>query len=120
MAGCRRDGGYSAQKQLADEEANAMSNQPEESVLTVRRSIHIRATPERVWEEFSSFSRMNAWWGHRIGDPRAGTSQGQWLDAYEPRVGGRIQMAVDWDGARVSYGGEIRMFEPPTELRFEN
>jgi hypothetical protein len=46
--------------------------------------------------------------------------KGQWLDAYEPRAGGRIQMAVNWDGARVSYDGEIKLFEPPKILTFEN
>jgi len=97
-----------------------MTNRPEDCMLAVRRSIHIRAEPERVWEEFSSFPRMNAWWGHRIGEPRAGTQQGQWLDIYEPRAGGRIQMAVDWDGARVSYGGDIQTFDPPRVLSFEN
>jgi len=29
-------------------------------------------------------------------------------------------MAVNWDGARVSYGGEIKTFEPPRVLTFEN
>ena len=97
-----------------------MSSRPEDGILVVRRSIHVKAARERVWEEFSSFSRMNAWWGHRTGEPRAGTSKGQWLDAYEPRAGGRIQMAVNWDGARVSFGGEIQIFEPPKVLTFEN
>jgi uncharacterized protein YndB with AHSA1/START domain len=83
-------------------------NRPEDCILAVRRSIHIKAPPERVWDEFTSFSRMNAWWGHTIGEPRAGMAKGQWLDVYEPRIGGRIQMAVSWDGARVSYGGEIK------------
>ena len=97
-----------------------MISGPEDSILAVRRSILIKAPPGRVWEEFSSFPRMNAWWVHRIGEPRARTSKGQWLDVYEPRAGGRIQMAVQWDGARVTYGGEIQAFEPPKVLSFEN
>src|SRR5262249_56758400 len=97
-----------------------MNGRPEDCILAVRRSIHIKAAPERVWEEFSSFSRMNAWWGHRVGEPRAGTHKGQWLDVYEPRAGGHIEMAGNWDGARGSFGGEIQIFEPPTGLMFAN
>lgn len=97
-----------------------MSNRPEDSILKVRRSILVNASPERVWAEFSSFQRMNAWWGHIKDDPQAGTSKGQWLDAYEPRIGERIVMAVNWDGARVTYGGEIKTFDVGKELTFEN
>lgn len=93
---------------------------PEDSVLAVRRSIHIRAPQARVWEELASFSRMDAWWGIKIGVPEAGTAKGQWLDVYEPWVGGRIQMSVNWGGARVGFGGAIRRFEPPEILSFEN
>jgi hypothetical protein len=99
-----------------------MSNQPEDSILKVRRSIHVNAFPARVWEEFNSFERMNmnCWWGHIKDDPQAGTSRGQWLDAYEPRNGGRIVMAVNWEGKRVTYGGEIKTFNAGKELTFEN
>lgn len=45
--------------------------------LAVRRSIWIAATPERVWHEFESFERMQAWFG-----------TGHSLTAYEPRLGG--------------------------------
>ena len=93
---------------------------PEESPLRVRRSIHVRAAPERIWQEFLGFERMNGWWGARVGDPQAGTSKGQYLIEYAPRVGGRAVMAVDWDGKRVSYGGEIKVFDAARELTFEN
>lgn len=93
---------------------------PDASILKVRRSIHVRAAPERVWQAFTSKARMDEWWGARKGLPEAGTSRGQWLDTYEPRVGGRIEMAVMWDGARVGYGGTIQTFEPGKELTFEN
>lgn len=93
---------------------------PDHSVLKVRRSILINAAPRHVWEKFTSFALMVSWWGHRIGDPKAGTSKGQFLDKYEPRVGGRIEMAVMFDGERVSYGGEIKVFAPTAELTFEN
>lgn len=74
----------------------------------------------RVWAEFGSFERMTAWWGFTVDDPEAGTSKGQWLDAYEPRVGGRVRMAVLWDGERAGYGGEIKTFDPGQDLTFEN
>ena len=93
---------------------------PEDSILKVRRSIQIQASPARVWEAFGSKARMDEWWGATTGTPEAGTSQGQWLVAYEPREGGRIQMEVLWDGARVAYGGAIRVFAPGKELSFEN
>lgn len=92
----------------------------DDSILVVRRSIHIGVPPERVWEEFTSFERMNRWWGALIGDPEAGKSNGQRLVRYEPRVGGRIEMEVSWDNEAVRYGGPILAFEPGRELRFEN
>jgi uncharacterized protein YndB with AHSA1/START domain len=97
-----------------------MIPKPEDSLLRVRRSILIAAPPERVWREFASRERMSEWWSRRTGTPEAGTSQGQWLDVYEPREGGTIRMAVMWDGARVSYGGTIKVFVGPRELTFEN
>lgn len=93
---------------------------PEDSPLRVRRSILISAPPERIWREFASRERMSEWWGKRAGTPEAGTAQGQWLDEYEPREGGRIRMSVLWDGARVAYGGTIKIFAPGQELTFEN
>lgn len=97
-----------------------MTQEPEDSPLRVRRSILIQAAPARVWREFETHERMDGWWGRVTGSPEAGTSQGQWLDAYEPREGGAIRMSVNWDGARVSYGGTIKRFEPGRELTFEN
>jgi uncharacterized protein YndB with AHSA1/START domain len=97
-----------------------MISKPEDSPLRVRRSILISAPPERVWRAFARQERMNEWWGKRSGTPEAGTSQGQWLDVYEPREGGAIRMAVMWDDARVSYGGVIKVFAPARELTFEN
>lgn len=97
-----------------------MSIRPEDSVLKVRRSVHIKAMPAAVWRNFTSFERMDLWWGFHTGDPQAGTSKGQFLDAYEPRAGGRIEMAVMWDGVRVRYGGEIKVFSANAEFTFEN
>ena len=93
---------------------------PDAGVLKVRRSIYIKATPSRVWQEFTSKARMDEWWGLTKDSPEAGTSKGHWLTTYDPRVGGRIEMAVMWDDKRVSYGGAIKTFEPAKELTFES
>ncbi len=89
------------------------------SILTVRRSIHIKAAPVRVWEEFTTFERMNRWWGHMTGTPEAGKGNGQRLVAYEPRVGGHIEMEVTYNGAPLRYGGTITKFDAGRELTFE-
>ena len=91
-----------------------------DSVLVVRRSIHIAAMPERVWQEFTTFERMNAWWGVLIGRPDGGSPNGQRLITYEPRVGGRIEMEVDMEGVPARYGGAITVFDDARELTFEN
>jgi uncharacterized protein YndB with AHSA1/START domain len=44
-----------------------------ESFLVVRRSIHIKASPSRVWEELTTLERMNGWWGVLLGEPKAGS-----------------------------------------------
>jgi uncharacterized protein YndB with AHSA1/START domain len=90
-----------------------------QSILVVRRSIHINAQPARVWEEFASFERMNLWWGLTTGIPEAGTPKGQRLIRYEPSVGGRIEMEVVFNGAAMRYGGPIVVFELGRELTFE-
>ena len=91
-----------------------------DSVLVVRRSIHIDAKPGRVWQEFESFERMNRWWGAMRGVPEAGKSNGQRLVTYEPLVGGRVEMEVVLDGAATRYGGAVAVFEPGSELTFES
>jgi uncharacterized protein YndB with AHSA1/START domain len=93
---------------------------PEQSLLSVRRSIHIRGTIDKVWEQFVDFEHMRRWWGLVVGDTEAGTDSGQWLVAYEPKLGGLVAMEVNMDGGRVSYGGSITTFEPTRELTFEN
>jgi uncharacterized protein YndB with AHSA1/START domain len=93
---------------------------PEDSPLVVRRSIHIRAPAARVWEEFSPAERFDRWWGALIAAPAAGTPNGQRLVRYEPHVGGRIEMEVDFDGAPVRFGGEIQVFAQGRELGWEN
>ena len=92
---------------------------PVQSILVVRRSIHVMAPPGRVWHEFTSLERMKGWWGLTIGTPQAGTPNGQRLVRYEPRLGGRIEMEVVFDGSPPRYGGTIVTFEPERELTFE-
>ena len=93
---------------------------PDSSILKVRRSIHITATPARVWQEFTTHERMNLWWGAIISEPVAGTPAGQRLVAYEPKIGGRVVMEVGMNGSPVRYGGGINVFEAGREFGFEN
>lgn len=90
-----------------------------QSVLVVRRSIHIAAKPARVWEYFTDFDRMNLWWGVIVGTPEAGTSQGQRLVTYQPRRGGHIEMEILFKGTPLRYGGTITLFIVDRELTFE-
>jgi uncharacterized protein YndB with AHSA1/START domain len=80
-----------------------------ESILTVRRCVHIAAPPERIWQEFESHERMSNWWG-----------TGHRLVTYEPRIGGIIEMEVDVDGALTRFGGRITVFAPGRELTWED
>ena len=89
------------------------------SILVVRRSIHISAPPGRVWEEFSTFERMNRWWGVVIGTPEGGKGNGQRLLTYEPRLGAHVEMEVMVSGAPWRYGGPIVVFEAGCELTFQ-
>jgi uncharacterized protein YndB with AHSA1/START domain len=82
---------------------------PIESLLTVRRCIHISATPERIWCEFESLERMQAWFG-----------TGHTLLKYEPREGGWVELEVDAYGETLRFGGRIITFAPPRELTFED
>jgi uncharacterized protein YndB with AHSA1/START domain len=79
------------------------------SALHVRRSSFIQAPPERVWDEFTSFARLAAWFG-----------QGQQLETYEPEPGGQVILSVQIDGAKRSFGGPILVFQPASELTFSN
>ena len=76
--------------------------------MNVRRSAFVRATPERVWEEFSSLDRLDAWFGI-----------GHTLHAYEPKLGATVELSVELEGVRQRYGGEITVFEPVREVSFE-
>ena len=77
--------------------------------LAVRRSILIDAAPERVWKEFETLERMQAWFG-----------TGHRLLEYEPRVGGSVLLEVDIEGRPMRFGGQVTVFDPPRELTFED
>jgi uncharacterized protein YndB with AHSA1/START domain len=93
---------------------------PDNSTLKVRRSILVAATPQRVWQEFTTQPRMERWWGAIISEPVAGSPAGQRLVTYEPRLGGKVVMEVSMNGSPVRYGGAIRVFETAREFGFEN
>lgn len=93
---------------------------PDDSVLKVRRSIFIAASPSRVWEQFGTKAHMDGWWGKIRERPIAGQPNGQHLRVYEPRPGGRIEMEVDMDGSPARYGGVIKVFNEAREFSFEN
>ena len=77
--------------------------------LYVRRSCLINAVPERVWQEFTSYDRLAAWFG-----------RGHQLEAYQPRLGGDVRLCVEIAGGRRPFGGPILVFEPARELTFSN
>lgn len=79
------------------------------SALHVRRSGLIEATPARVWQEFTSFDRLAAWFG-----------TGQRLEVYEPEVGGQMLLSIEDDGAKLTFGGPILVFEECRELSFSS
>lgn len=77
--------------------------------LHVRRSGFIEASPERVWQEFTTFERVEAWFG-----------RGHRLEVYEPEIGGRVRLSVEIDGDRRPFGGSVTVFEPEREVTFSD
>jgi uncharacterized protein YndB with AHSA1/START domain len=86
-------------------------------LLAVRRSVLIKAPVERVWREFESLERMQAWFGHPW---EAGGRRGHTLLEYEPRLGGNVKLSITFDGEPRYFGGRIVVFEPARELTFED
>lgn len=81
--------------------------------LAVRRSVLIKAPPERVWEEFTSFERMGAWFG-----------VGHRLVTYEPVLGGMVETDATGhqsghEGTALIFRGRVITFEPNREVTFE-
>jgi uncharacterized protein YndB with AHSA1/START domain len=95
-----------------------------EGDLTIRRSIHINATPERIWREFETFERFSAWFGVFLDEYDRGTGErrmmGHTVVTYEPRVGGWIEMEVGVVGVMRRFGGKVLTFDPGRELTFED
>jgi uncharacterized protein YndB with AHSA1/START domain len=76
--------------------------------MHVRRSGFMRALPERVWEEFCSLERLAGWFGI-----------GHTLHAYEPKLGGNVELSVELDGERQHYGGTITVFDTCREVTLD-
>ncbi len=79
------------------------------SLLNVRRSILIQASPARVWQEFESFERFAAWFG-----------LGHELHEFEPKLGSPVDLSVVIDGETRHYGGPIIVWEPEREVTLES
>src|SRR6187401_535061 len=77
------------------------------SKLNVRRSCYIRASAERVWEEFTAFERICGW-----------LNLGHTIHRFVPELGGEVLMSVSLDGVVQYYGGSIIVFEPQREITF--
>lgn len=77
--------------------------------LYVHRSIFIDAPSARVWEHFETRHQLAAWF-----------SRGHTLEEFEPGPTGRIELSVDVDGNRRSFGGLITVWQPEQELSFAN
>lgn len=77
--------------------------QPEQTKpLIVKLEIEILASPEKVWDVFSTQEGMQRWLGMR---------------GYEPKIGGSYRMHVTHDGVFDFYG-EVVTYNPPRELAF--
>ena len=83
--------------------------------LHVRRSIYVRATVRRVWNEFSSFDRIKRWFG-----------TGHELHAMELNVGGAVDLSIEneygmktGDDGRIHMLGTVLVHEEEREISFE-
>lgn len=79
------------------------------SPLNVRRSILIRASVQRIWQEFESQSVVTEWFG-----------KGHQLHQFEPKLGGQVDLSIEADGSRRHFGGPIIIWEPEREVTFES
>ena len=77
--------------------------------LHVRRSVFIRASAERVWQEFTTLERIRPW-----------LSRGHVLQELDLTPGGQVEFSVDIDGAQKRFGGRVLVIEPTRELTFES
>lgn len=79
------------------------------SLLNVRRSILIQASPERVWQEFEAFDRIAAWFG-----------RGHELHRFDFELGGQVDLSVESGGPRRHFGGRVVVLEREREVSFES
>lgn len=79
------------------------------SLLNVRRSVLIRATPQRVWQEFETFDRVAAWFG-----------RGHELHRFELKLGAQVDLSVELGGERRHFGGPVVVVDRERELTFES
>jgi uncharacterized protein YndB with AHSA1/START domain len=82
----------------------------------MRRSMFMRATPERIWREFESRDRIGCWFGGKTATVQ------QRVTRYEPGAGGWLEIEAEWThdgGGACRLGGKIITFDPPRELTVE-
>lgn len=79
-------------------------NDPDRSVLKVTRSVQIDAPADRVWREFTSAERLTVWWPA--------------VQVFQPKAGGRIELAISVGSVARVIGGEIAIFAHLRDLTF--
>jgi uncharacterized protein YndB with AHSA1/START domain len=87
-----------------------------EGGLVMRRSMFMRATPERVWREFESAERLSRWFAGKT------ASVEQRVLRHEPGAGGWFEIAAEWThggGGACNLGGKIVTWDPPREMTVE-
>ncbi len=77
--------------------------------LNVRRAAFMQATPQTVWQQFETFEKLAAWFGH-----------GHELLTFDAKLGGTVRLSVQLDDTTAYFGGRITTFNPGCELSFEN
>jgi uncharacterized protein YndB with AHSA1/START domain len=75
------------------------------SALHVRRSAFIHAPVARVWQEFTTFERLCAWF-----------SKGHHVNTLELVEGGQVDISVD--EGRLHFRGMVVVLEPGREISF--
>jgi len=81
--------------------------------LVARRSLVIRATQDRIWEEIASKERFAAWWG--VETEVMKTAVLRW----DAREGGWFENTGTYGGSPINFKGRIVVFDPPREATFE-
>ncbi|MEX2245581.1 MAG: SRPBCC domain-containing protein [Dehalococcoidia bacterium] len=87
-----------------------------DTALVMRRSIFIKAAPERIWREFESFERMSGWFGGQTDTVQ------QRVTRYDAGTGGWMEIEAEWTHeppGSCRLGGKILTFDPPREMTVE-